>query len=695
MLKDYLRWGIYACLFVTPFLANYVSDSMFFPFITGKNFAFRILTEVALALYIILALLDSTVRPKYTHLLGSFGAFIGVIFLADIFGVDPHKSLWSNYERSEGFVTHIHLFLYFIVLASVMRTEKLWVMFANSWLVSSIFIFLAGVGQFIGKERFYMGHNRVDAGLGNSEYVGIFGIFNAFLAALLFVRTDKGHWARYWYVVMGLVNFFLVFMSGTRGSVLGLIGGIMLALALFAFLDKRHPQYRKYAIGVVASIIVFGAALMLNPEAKIVKAIPVLDRVAHIRIDEGTAESRITIWKMSWEGFKDRPILGWGQENFIQVFAEEFDPKASRLEPWYDRSHDVFFDWLIAAGALGLIAYLSLYVAALYCLWFFEKGKRFSLAEKTIITGMLAAYFIHNIFVFDCLMSYMFFFGVLAWIAQRSYKGEAKNEKSQETLDSGDVAIVAAVVFTVLAVVVYYVNIRNITANQELIMTMQGNVQVMRDGKPYPRIAALLEPGLIGTNEAREQLIQQALGVAQQAQEGKVEKKFADEYLELADKNIRLRLEENPRDLRMISFAITFYGSLNQMDQAEELFKQGVLISPKRGALYLEMAQVRGARGDFNGALEAAKKAVEFMPGSPQAYGMMGVLLAYTNQPAELEKLYVEADKFVRGQTRLQFAQAFNKVGLTAKAQTIAAKAVEEDPALAEQLKPKATDKKQ
>src|SRR2546430_1107834 len=41
------RYAALVPLFVIPSLALYVSDSLYFPFITGKNFAFRVLVEVA------------------------------------------------------------------------------------------------------------------------------------------------------------------------------------------------------------------------------------------------------------------------------------------------------------------------------------------------------------------------------------------------------------------------------------------------------------------------------------------------------------------------------------------------------------------------------------------------------------------------------------------------------------------------
>ena len=72
---------------------------MFFPFITGKNFAFRILVEVMLGAWAMLLFIDASYRPKFSWILAAAGTFLAVIAIADFNGVNPYKSFWSNYER--------------------------------------------------------------------------------------------------------------------------------------------------------------------------------------------------------------------------------------------------------------------------------------------------------------------------------------------------------------------------------------------------------------------------------------------------------------------------------------------------------------------------------------------------------------------------------------------------------------------
>ena len=92
-----LRGAVYAGLFAILFIPLFVSDSLFFPFITGKNFAFRIIVEIGAALWLVLWLRESALRTKRSWLSIAIVAFLAVFCLADFFGVSPYRSFWSNY----------------------------------------------------------------------------------------------------------------------------------------------------------------------------------------------------------------------------------------------------------------------------------------------------------------------------------------------------------------------------------------------------------------------------------------------------------------------------------------------------------------------------------------------------------------------------------------------------------------------
>src|SRR3989344_5218185 len=109
MIKSWLKWIIFAGLFIVPFIPFLVYSSFFFPFITSKAFTWRIIIEIVFAAWILLALLDANYRPKKS------------VILYAVFGVAPVKSFWSNFERMEGYITLLHLGMFFLVISSVFK----------------------------------------------------------------------------------------------------------------------------------------------------------------------------------------------------------------------------------------------------------------------------------------------------------------------------------------------------------------------------------------------------------------------------------------------------------------------------------------------------------------------------------------------------------------------------------------------
>lgn len=610
-LRDFLRLFVLTGIFATPFIGLYVAGSMFFPFITGKNFAFRIIVEAILGAWVFLMFLDSTYRPKFSWVLVAAGTFLAVMTVADFMGVNPHRSFWSNYERMEGLITLAHLFLYFIIAGSVMATERMWNWFWRTSLCASMIVATNAFLQLAGKADIHQSATRLDATFGNSAYLAVYALFHVFLAMFLFVRERSTNPWRYLYPVIAVVNVAVLYFTQTRGSFLGLVGGTFLALLLVAFFDKEHTQWKRYAIGGLVGVVVLIGLFVQFRDAQWIQKSPTLQRIASISLSDSTTQSRFMIWQMSLDGFKERPILGWGQDNFLYVFSKYYNPKMWNQEPWFDRSHDVFFDWLIAGGILGLLSYLSLFGAILYYLWFAKK-KHLSVLERSILTGMLAGYFIHNIFVFDNLTSYIIFFAFLGYIhtLHAEEKAEpAQKKKRDERLEAGDVAIMSIVIFALTAGMIYMVNIRNIDANMALIKSISPDGVMVPDGKGGEKIALkdVLDQDLFGSGEALEQLVQFAV----QATDPRVPENVRQDFYDLTASEFDKQLAKDPTNLRTQSFAATFYARFGQYEQALEHFKIALELSPKRQSTYLDLGMMFVAKGDYAQAEEVTKTGYE------------------------------------------------------------------------------------
>jgi len=221
-------------------------------------------------------------------------------------------------------------------------------------------------------------------------------------------------WQKFLYGAIALLNTVILYYTATRGAILGLIGGLVLTGLIIAFKEKQNLIFRKIAYGTLGAVALVVVLFLSFRHSDFVKKSLVLSRFENLSFSEIKTQGRYFVWPMAIKGFEERPLLGWGQENFNFVFNKYYDPRMYGQEQWFDRTHDVFLDWLIAGGILGFLAYFSMYAALLYYLW--RKESILTLTEKSIFTVMIAAYLFHNIFVFDNLISYIMFFSILAFV---------------------------------------------------------------------------------------------------------------------------------------------------------------------------------------------------------------------------------------------------------------------------------------
>ncbi|OHA78488.1 MAG: hypothetical protein A2V96_02560, partial [Candidatus Yonathbacteria bacterium RBG_16_43_6] len=438
--------GFVAVPFI-PFIV--LGNSTFFPFIVGKNFAFRVIVEIMLSAWVVLMAIDPAYRPRKSYLLGALVAFLAIITLTGLLGENPEKSFWSNFERMEGVITYLHLFAYFIVASTVLSVRAMWRTYLNFHVGVGVAMAMYGVLQWAGMLTVVQDGIRVNGTLGNAAYLGTYALFNIFLALFLMVHTsvtETGARMRMLlYGAVAILQTFVLYHTATRGAMLGLIVGVGIAMILIALFERERLMLRKIAIGTLLALTLFVGGFIVLRDTSFVRESPVLARFASISLTEKTTKSRFMVWNMAYQGFKEHPIRGWGMENFNYVFNEYYNPNMYDQEQWFDRAHNVFFDWLIAGGFPALLAYLSLFGCALYCIW--RRARTLSVLEKSVLTGLLGGYFFQNLFVFDNITSLIYFFTILAFVESISNKlpvVEKKKGTKEEVLQgvSEDVSYV-------------------------------------------------------------------------------------------------------------------------------------------------------------------------------------------------------------------------------------------------------------
>jgi len=440
--------------------------STFFPFIGGKTYFFR--TAIQLSAVFLLfwwafeaheGELSARVKDMFKKpLFVAVSAFAFAFLLATLFAFDSYAAFWSNYERGEGGFQMIHYYALFFLLTLLFREKKDWERLFWVSIAAAICMILYGVGAavfivspdtgaisnpfgFVGPYAtpgqlaaptfwdriFHTG--RFQGSLGNPAYVAPYLMFSLFYLLWLWVSAKgKTLIKNISYGAIGIFFMIFFFLSRTRGTFVGLAAAVFLFLLVLAF---EYKKFRKWlALLIVALAVILGLLVRYN-NTDFVKKLPA-SRLFELQLSDQTFQTRLWTWNSAWQGFLERPLLGWGPENFSAVFDKHFDPRhfvpGKQSETWFDYAHSIIFDYLSETGILGLLSYLAIFVV-----FYLELFRRFK-DENKILKALFAAlpfgYLVQGLALFNVFAIYINLFLFLAFACYELYFSHERKHES-------------------------------------------------------------------------------------------------------------------------------------------------------------------------------------------------------------------------------------------------------------------------
>lgn len=618
-LKRLAEYVLMVGLFLAPFIPLIVTDSLFFPFITGKAFALRILIEILFGIWAVLALLYPEYRPRRSGMFLALGALLVILTAATLLGENPYRSFWSNFERMEGLVTFLHLFVYFVLLISVFKRERLWYWFFHTFLGVGVILVLHSFAQMMGWASITQGAVRINSSLGNASYFAVTLLFLVFLTLVYATESwGKRRGITFLYGLFALIQIFFLFNTQTRGATLGLLGGFLISFLFIAWRERRLIMLQRTAIGLLVALVVFGGVFVVLRDQPLIRNNEVLTRLADISFSAG--QSRFLIWGVALKGFKERPVLGWGPENFNLVFDKYYDPGLYDQEQWFDRAHNIFLDWLIHTGILGLMAYLALFVLAFYYLW---RIPEFSVAKKSLLAGLFLAYMFHNVFVFDHLVSYLFFFALLAYLhvswTRPVFPTAAR--PAARMLSRPALPVAAGIAVIVVVVLVYQLNLKPLRANRQLITAISAPIL----SEKFTAFQKIFASGTFATNEASEHLPNLVVMLFRDIN---ASAQVKEDWSQFAVATMTREMER-VKTARVPYLLGILQNYLNHPAEAANALEQARSLSPRKQQILSELAAVYANVGDKEKALALARESYELEPNNNEArliYAVIAVI---------------------------------------------------------------------
>ena len=192
-------------------------------------------------------------------------------------------------------------------------------------------------------------------------------------------------------------------------------------------------------MSILILLMLIVGSLVYFRSTPFVKKIPG-SRIFDISFSAETFQHRTIMWGIAWEGFKERPIFGWGPENYLNIFSKYYNPDyftpGKGYGAWFDRAHSVIFDYLAETGIIGLISYIGIFVVLF---WQIIKAKVFvsigknqhesapiegewTFTLKALMIALPIAYLVQGLVLFDVSATYIPLFAFLAFASYKFQK---------------------------------------------------------------------------------------------------------------------------------------------------------------------------------------------------------------------------------------------------------------------------------
>jgi len=587
----------------------FVFSDLLFPYITSKQLSFNILTEVLLLVWAIFILKFPTYRPKKSLITWGIMAFLGAILLSCFVSVDANISFWGDAERMLGVFHIFHFFFLYLVLITVFRSYKDWqILFASSVVIATIVSVMGLVGS-------------AYATIGNTAYVSGYIIFNLYFCALLFYRAKKNDF-RWFLLIPVIIMLFEFAKTHTSGAIIGLGISVLFIVFLIGVLQQNKKiklaAWGALVVAITALVLIFSQQNATWFQNSFLK---------NLTSQKSTFQTRLISWEAAAKDFNNHPWLGVGFGNYANVFDRYFQAKFydySRGDTYFDRAHNNLIDIVSTSGLIGLLAYLSIFVAVVIYLLRLLKKDRHNF-EPIILIGLFTAYFIQNLAVFDSLVTYI---GLMISLAYIYYliNPETEVKETENKMPEFTALIIGSIL---VLIVTNYCNIRpwqtfqgvikgySVLAQAQVLEgisiykdAFKNNLALDRDGKTALINSIISNPKMI---------------LALPVDQGK---EVIDYIISLAEDNLKNNPQDSLMQLQLSQINSIGY-SLKISDQsvldayynaALKAVDASIGASPQRIPVYFMKANILIAEKRYDEALTVVNSAIEFNPNFPDTY---------------------------------------------------------------------------
>ncbi|MCR4313759.1 MAG: tetratricopeptide repeat protein [Candidatus Uhrbacteria bacterium] len=621
-----------ACVLLSLFAPLLVWNDLFYAYDSTKSFFLMAVIELCVLSYLWLAALHPPWRPRLDTVGKALLSFLCVLIIASLVGVDPSFSFWSSIDHVTGLIMWVHVFVFFVVLTNVFRSVEEWKpIIVTASVVAVLVAFIQLLSRF-GIEIFPQ--QMSGASFGNSTVLGLYLLLSLpFLFSSLSVSKQTMQ-----QILVGggtCVVILALWLTPAIAVKLSFYWALVFLLGMGLFLfGKRHAQK---IMGASLLILLFLGSLTA--------AILLFVQESSVRewFVAASSNGRFTVWGIAWQGFFERPWLGWGLEQFQYVFLRFYDSclgsVSCGLETWFDKPHNRYLEILIEAGVVGLLAYLSIFFVTLLQFWKSVRARQTSTRLLVLIlSSTLAAYLIQAFVGFDTFVTTFFLILLLGYGATVVGSDTPFVATHKEAVPSKAWFLLAIGITVSFPFAMYHFVILPITSHKALVSTLSSTTiedhlatfEQATNGSPLGadlrRVYLAKEVDRITTNLTQEPSAREAA--------------FIKQELALAVQALEETIQATPNDLRAylrLGYLYQTEGRLfdaGKYEEAKRIYEEALALNPNNQKPYRALVGYFIERGEFAEAVTFLDTLIEMNPEVIQshidrivAFRMMGDLM--------------------------------------------------------------------
>jgi putative inorganic carbon (HCO3(-)) transporter len=665
-----LYWFYLLGFFLILFLPLLILPPWFIPIGWGKTIAFRITLSLLILLFISQVLFKKIsleyIKNKIRSILWPFWllfALFGIYLLATIFSLDPNFSLWGDPVRSGGFVNFAFYIFLSIVIFLIIRSKDWQRIWDFSIIVGILVSIIAIVQQFGLYSKFILTlTDRPVSTLGNPILVATYLLLLTFVSLSFGIKTDSWRKKIFYFLSSLLFIFISIIITQARGAFVGLAIGFI----WFLFTYPKKLKMFKISAGIILILLLlgmYGAKTYLDSHLYVYQKIPsliiirALDRALSIFETTKIIESRISTWKVSINALKERPLLGYGPENFMIAFDKYYDPSlpligydiSGHITEWWDRAHNFILEISITTGIPALIIYLAFIIILFGQL---QKMKKVHPETAIISHGIQAtflSYLTASLFGIDSFDTFIMFFlliGYSFFIISNSQNNQ--NLVADSTNKEGYIYRYRLPITFILSIFfiwfIWFFNLKPLFLTKELNLGIYYSEK--RKCEKALKIVDEISPS---ASIIDNYLKQRSVGIIHDCTDEKIKPPvdFSKQAILLLKKNAEshpqylqnwLLLAEYTNVLieeeKKLSENVSPTAEMLQLkDEANEYFQKSLTLSPRRSEIIKEWLKTDLITGDYKNAEKKAQTCIDLSPNYGGCYWLMALIQGYLKNP--------------------------------------------------------------